>query len=81
MFGKLTPLERSTLASKLSRGAHAFFESADAIGHTALYMEKTGKIIVGDDVWNGLWNHREPIVAAMYELHELLDEADAAPGA
>ncbi len=77
MFTDLTPLERETLAVKLQRAGHAFFEAADAIASTALYMHKTGRITADSPEWDGLWNVRAPAVAAMDEMHALTAEVDA----
>ncbi len=76
MFGHLTPAERETLAVKLQSAGHAFFESASAIGATALYMHKTGRITADSPEWEGLWAVREPIVDAMDEMHALTAEVD-----
>jgi len=76
MFGPLTPLERETLAVKLQRAGHAFFESADAIGNTALYMQRTGRISAFSAEWDGLWAVRKPLADAMDEMHALTAEID-----
>jgi len=76
MFGPLTPLERETLAVKLQRAGHAFFESADAIGNTALYMQRTGRISAFSAEWDGLWAVRKPLADAMDEMHALTAEFD-----
>src|SRR5258708_23463581 len=77
MFAHLTPLERETLAVKLQRAGHAFYESADAIGATALYLRETGRITTSSGEWDGLWDIRKPLVAAIDEMHALTAEVDA----
>lgn len=77
MFDTLTREELARLAEKTHSAGNAFYESASAIASTALYMHDTGRIHAGDDAWNGLWNHRAPIVDAMTEMHELTSEIDA----
>lgn len=77
IFDQLTLQERTVLAVKLHHAGHAFFESAIAIGRTALYLEKTGRITALSDEWEGLWNVRQPIADAMDEMYDLMTEIDA----
>ena len=76
LFGQLTPQERNTLAAKLDRAGHDFFESATGIARTAFYMEKTGRISALSGEWEGLWALRAPLVDAMDEMHALMAEVD-----
>jgi hypothetical protein len=74
MFDTLTLRELYLLSAKLYSAGHAFFEAADAIGSTALYMEETGRISALSDAWDGLWMARQPLADAMEEMHELAFE-------
>jgi hypothetical protein len=77
MFDTLTPSELAELATKLSHAGTALFHSGEAIHRTAMYMQETGRITAGDDAWNGLYNVRAPILDAMHEAHDIMNEVDA----
>jgi len=81
MYGTLTPDELEQLAQKLSHAGHAFYGSADALGSTALHLEKSGRIEALSPEWNGLWALRQPYVDAMDEMHALASEVDATAAA
>lgn len=74
LFGQLTLRERTALAIKLHNAGHAFYESADAIGRTALHLEKAGRISALSDEWEGLWAARAPLADAMEEMYDLMRE-------
>lgn len=76
MYDTLTDDELSRLAAMLSRHGHAFYENAQAIANTALYLRETGRIQALDPAWNGFWALREPVVAAMDEIYALMSEVD-----
>jgi cytosine/adenosine deaminase-related metal-dependent hydrolase len=80
LFGQLTRMERAHLAAKLDRARHAFFDSAAAIGRTALYMQESGRIKPGSDAARGLWNARAPYAALTEEMAALMIEADSFAG-
>ena len=78
LFAQLTDAERAHLANKLFHAGHAFFESADAIGATALYLRETGRITAMSDEWEGLWAARKPLADAMDEMYGLMTEVQDA---